>query len=199
MVDYGPQAPMNTTAVATAVQRRWASHKCTLLTAGAYERQRSNVVLSACSVVYLFYMTWAVCSREGNINRQHFTGTYLQNRPHTEKPGKSSYPLPPGKNFERTPHELQCWDRTETLTAGSGRSFCVDALSVLVKSARTNRYDPKQTENYTYTYTYKDLLRGVRCSPRGDANWHATGEVYQLPSSCARGVRVILNERKIWR
>ena len=33
--DYGPQTPMNTTTVATAVQRRWACHTRTVLPADA--------------------------------------------------------------------------------------------------------------------------------------------------------------------
>ena len=64
MVDYGPQTPMNTTTVATAVQRRWAFHTRTVLRADAYGRQRCNVVLSTCSVVYLWCVSWAVCSLE---------------------------------------------------------------------------------------------------------------------------------------
>ena len=101
MLDYGPQTPMNTTtAVATAVQRRWACHTRTVLPGGAYGRQRCNVVLSACSVVYLWcYVLGCVLVREGNENRQNLTGTYVQNRPHTEKPGKSSYPLPKKKTL----------------------------------------------------------------------------------------------------
>ena len=53
----------NTVTVATAVQRRWACHTRTVLPADAYGRQRCNVVLSACFVVYLWY-DWAVCSLE---------------------------------------------------------------------------------------------------------------------------------------
>ena len=58
---------MNTTTVATAVQRRWACHTLTVFPADAYGRQRCNVVLSACSIVYLWYMFWAVCSWERAI------------------------------------------------------------------------------------------------------------------------------------
>ena len=83
---------MNITTVATAVQRRWACHTRTVLPADAYGRQRCNVVLSACLLVL-----GCVLVREGNKNRQYFTGTYVQNRPHTEKPVKSSYPLPKKK------------------------------------------------------------------------------------------------------
>ena len=88
---------MNTTIVATAVHRRSACHTRTVLPAGDdYGRQRCNVVLSACSVVYLWSMSRAVCSCErAKENRHKFTGTYVQNRPHTEKPGKSAYPLQP--------------------------------------------------------------------------------------------------------
>ena len=130
-VDDGPQTPMNTTTVATAVQRRWACHTWTVLPADAYGRQRWNVVLSAYSFVYLWYMFCGLCAREREQQKQTiFTGTYVQNRPHTEKPGKSSYPLPAEKNFERTPLELQCSDRGQTSTTESGRPSCVDVLSV---------------------------------------------------------------------
>ena len=99
-MDYGPQTPMDTTTVATAVQRRSACHTRTVLPADAYGRQRFNVVLFACSVVYLWYVLGCVLVREGNKNRQKITGgTYVQNRPHTEKPGKSAYPLPPEKKL----------------------------------------------------------------------------------------------------
>ena len=72
MVDYGPQAPMNTTTVATAVQRRWACHTRTVLRADAYGRQRCNVVLSACVFCCLpvVYVLGCVLVREGNGNRQ---------------------------------------------------------------------------------------------------------------------------------
>ena len=87
------------------------------------------------------YVLGCVLVREGNKNRQILpVRTYLvQNRPHTEKPGKSSYPLPSKKNFEGTPRELQCSDRAQTSNTGSGRPSCVDVLSGLAKSARTKR------------------------------------------------------------
>ena len=98
-MDYGPQTPMKTATVATAVQRRWACHTRTVLRADADGRQRGNVVLSACTVVYLWcmYVLGCVLVREGKKNRHFFTGTYVQSRPHTEKPGKSSYPLQKNK------------------------------------------------------------------------------------------------------
>ena len=135
--------------------------------------------------------------REGNKNRQKISGTYVQNRHHTEKPGKSSYPLPEQKNFVRSPRELQCSDRAQTSTTGSGRPSCVDVVlgvcqKVLVRGKFENR-----RKCHKYTYTYKAPLRGVGCSPRGDASWHATGENYQSPSSGTRSMRVIANERNI--
>ena len=46
--------------------------------------------------------------------RQNCTGTYVQNRPRTEKTGKLSYPLPlEKKKIESTPRELQCSDRAK--------------------------------------------------------------------------------------
>ena len=63
-VDYGPQTPMSTTTAATTVQRRWACHIRTVSPADGYGRQRCDVVFSACYVVYLWCMSWAVCSLE---------------------------------------------------------------------------------------------------------------------------------------
>ena len=92
-----------------------------------------------------------VLVREGNKNRQFFYGytcfTYVQNRHRTGKPGKSYYPLPSEKkNFENTPRELHCSDRAQTSTPGSGRTPCVDVLSVLAKSACTKRCCPEMTD-----------------------------------------------------
>ena len=44
----------------------------TVLPAYAYGRQRCNVVLSACSVVYLWYRSWAVCSLERATKTDNF-------------------------------------------------------------------------------------------------------------------------------
>ena len=140
MADYGPQTPMNTTNVATATQRRWACHTRTVLPDDAYGRQRCNVVLSACSVVYRCYMSCGLCVRQrGQQKQTNFTGTYVQNRPHTENPGKACYPLPPEKKkLESPPRELLCSDRAQTSTTSSGRPSCVDVvfgfwLKVLVR------------------------------------------------------------------
>ena len=138
------------------------------------------------------YVLGRVLVRDGNKNRQNFTGTYVQNRPHTEKPGKSSYLLPKKKNFERMPRELQCSDRAQTSTTGSGRPSCVDVvlgfwLKVLV---RRDKFQNRR-KFHKYTYTYKAPFRGVGHFPRGDASWHATGESYQSPSSGTRSMRVI--------
>ena len=50
------------------------------------------------------YALDCVLVREGNRNRQNFTGAYVQNRPHTETPEESSYPLPPEKITSRERH-----------------------------------------------------------------------------------------------
>ena len=157
MVDYGPQTPMNTTTVATAVQRRWACHTRTVLPADAYGRQRCNVVLSACSVVYLWCMSWAVCSLE----RATKTDKILPVRTYKigliqRNPGNRLIHSRREKDFECTPRELQCSDRAQTSTTGSGRPSCVDVLSVLADSARTKRYfsmiqNRRKFHEYTYT------------------------------------------------
>ena len=135
----------------------------------------------------MVYVLGCVLVREGNKNRQNFTGTYEQNRPHTEKPGKSSCPLPPEKNFESTPRELQCSDRAQTSTTGPGRRSCVDVLGVLAKSVRTKRYDPKQ-KKISQIYVYMigkssegrcDVLRVVRCY-RGHSNHSHESQVWRV-------------------
>ena len=75
--------------------------------------------------------------------------------------GKSPYPLPPEKNFERTPRELQCSDQAQTSTTGSGRPSCVEVLSVLAKSARTKSMIENRLKFHKYRYTYKASLWGV--------------------------------------
>ena len=72
-------------------------------------------------------------------------------------PGKSSYPLPEKKNFGRPPRELQCSDRAQTSTTGSGRASCIDVVSgfwlkVLVR--RDKFENRRKNHNYTYTYIY---------------------------------------------
>ena len=67
-VDDGPQTPMNTTTVATAVQRRWACHTRAGLSADAYGRQRCNVsqhVLSSTCGVFP-----GLCARERGQRKQ---------------------------------------------------------------------------------------------------------------------------------
>ena len=67
-------------------------------------------------------------------------------------------------------------------------------LKVLV---RRDKFENRR-KFHRYTYTYKAPLRGVGCSPRGDASWHATRENYQSPSSgTPRSMRVIPDERNI--
>ena len=133
MADYGPQPPMNTTTVATTVQRRWACHTRTVLPPDAYGRQRCSVVLSACSIVYLWYICPVSCVllRQGNKNRQFLpVCTYkiglIQRNPgirliHSQRKKKK-------KTLESPSRELQqCSDRAQTST-GSGRPSCVHVV-----------------------------------------------------------------------
>ena len=162
-MDCRPQTPMNTTTVATAVQRRWACHTRTVLPADAYGRQRRNVVLSACSVVHLRCMSWAVLVREGNKNRHFFTGTYVQNRPQKEKPGKSSYPLPKKKKKRAPTTRATVLGSSSNLDDRFRTAFlCRRSCMVLAKSARTKKSGLKQTKiSKFHKYTY------VQGSPPG--------------------------------
>ena len=150
---------MNTTTVATAVQRRWACHTRTVLPADAYGRQRRNVVLSACSVVHLWCMSRAVCSLERATKIYIFlpVRTYkigLKKR----NPGNRLIHSRKKKNFGRPPRELQRSDRAQTSTTGSGRVSCIDVvlrfwLKVLVR--RDKFENRRKNHNYTYTYIHK--------------------------------------------
>ena len=129
MVDYEPQAPMNTTTVATTVQRRWACHTRTVLPADAHGRQRCNVMLSACSGVYLWYMSFGLCARERGKQKQTiFTGTYEQIGLIQRSPANRLTHSQRKKNFESPPRVLRCSDRAQTSTTGSGRPSCVDVI-----------------------------------------------------------------------
>ena len=140
-------------------------------------------------------MSWTVLVREGNKNRQKLpVRTYKIGL--IQKPGKSSYPPPKKKNFERPRRELQCSDRGQTSTTGSGRPYCVVVvfgfwLKVLV---RRDKFENRR-KIHKHTYTNKAPLRGVGCSPRGDASWHGTGGKKQSPTSGTRRMRIIPNMR----
>ena len=139
-------------------------------------------MLSACSVVYRCYMSCGLCVRQrGQQKQTNFTGTYVQNRPHTENPGKACYPLPPEKKkLESPPRELLCSDRAQTSTTSSGRPSCVDVvfgfwLKVLVR--RTKFQNRRKFHKYVYTYidmlkhqTFGVIFRGkARAALTGDA------------------------------
>ena len=67
-------------------------------------------------------------------------------------PGKSSYPLPPEKNFERAPREIQCSDRSQTSTIMSGRDSPAKTFIFSSNGARTKIYHRKQTKVHKYSY-----------------------------------------------
>ena len=94
----------------------------------------------------------------GQQKQTKFTGTYLQNRPHTEKPEKSSYPLPPEKKRVSTPRELQCSDRAQTSTTGSERPSCDDVVAGFWLKVLERRYKFQNRRKF-HKYTYRDEMR----------------------------------------
>ena len=141
------------------------------------------------------YVLGCLLVRDGNKNRQNFTGTYVKIRPHTEKPGKSSYPLCAPVEEITLRAVLRS---SSTSTTGSGRPSCIDVvLGFWLKVLRRRDKFENRRQFHKYTYTYKAALRGVGCFPRGDASCHATGESYQSPSSGTRSMRAIPKERTI--
>ena len=101
----------------------------------------------------------------------------------TETPGNRLIHSRKKKNFGRPPRELQCSDRAQTSTTGSGRASCIDVVSgfwlkVLVR--RDKFENRRKNHNYTYTYTgdrptqlslllcmilYEHRARGRRINP----------------------------------
>ena len=80
----------------------------------------------------------------------------------TETPGNRLIHSRKKKNFGRPPRELQCSDRAQTSTTGSGRASCIDVVSgfwlkVLV---RRDKFENRR-KNHNYTYAYKVPLREV--------------------------------------
>ena len=76
----------------------------------------------------------------------------------TETPGNRLIHSQKKKNFGRPPRELQCSDRAQTSTTGSGRASCIDVvlrfwLKVLV---RRDKFENRR-KNHNYTYTYRHL------------------------------------------
>ena len=55
------------------------------------------------------------------------------------KPGNSSYPLPPEKNFERPPRAPERADRAEASTNVSGRASSVRVLIVIWRKVLVRR------------------------------------------------------------
>ena len=152
-----------------------------------------HVLVSTCGIC-----PGLLCSRErGQQNRLFFTGTYVQNWPHTET-REIVISTPAGKKALRARHasysaRIELKPRPQVPDGPPVSTYLAFWLKVLVRrDIILNR-----RKNHKYTYTYKAPLRGVGCSPRGDASWHATGENYQSPSSGTRSMRVIATERKI--
>ena len=154
-MDYGPQTPINTTTVATAVQRRWACHTRTVLPADAYGRQRCNVVLSACSVVYLWCMSWAVCSLERatktdkNLPVRTYKIGLTQRNPENRLLHSQRI-----KNVECLPRELQCSDRAQTSTNVSGRASRVGVLRKIAEQCSCEEICSKEDENFTIIHIH---------------------------------------------
>ena len=107
----------------------------------------------------------------GCVLMRRLTGSYVQNRRHTEKPKKSSYPLPPEKNTLGARHarysaQIELKPRPQVPDGLPVSTYLAFWLKVLERRGIIlNR--PKI---HKYTYTYKAPLRGVGCSPRGDAS-----------------------------
>ena len=73
----------------------------------------------------------------------------------TEPPGNRLIHSRKKKNFGRPPRELQCSDRAQTSTTGSGRPSCIDVvLGFWLKVLRRRDKFENRRKNHNYTYTY---------------------------------------------
>ena len=158
-MDYGPQTPMNTTTVTTAVLRRWACHTRTVLRTDACGRQRCNVVLSACSYVYMWCVSWAVCSLEGNKNRKN-TGTYVQKQASCKETREIVVSTPEKKKLQAPSTRATALGSSSNLDDRFCAAFHVDVvlgfwLNALV---RRDKFENRR-KFHKHTYTYKALRR----------------------------------------
>ena len=134
----------------------------TVLPADAYGRQRCNVVLSACSVVYLWCMSWAVCSLERATKTYKIlpVRTYRV-RPHAENPGNCLTHSQRKKTLSAC--HASCSARMEL----KPRPTCPDGLPVSAYLAFCRKVLARRDifergrKIHNYTYTYKAPLRDV--------------------------------------
>ena len=103
MVDYGPQAPRNTTSN-SSTRRKWVCHARM-----AYGRHRCNAVHVVCCLPCINICLGCVPMTQRTDNK--LSVLTLQNKSsRTETTGKWSYPLPPRKKNERSPRDPECTD-----------------------------------------------------------------------------------------
>ena len=146
MVDYGPQAPINTTS--HTIECIWACRTRTV-----YGRQRCRVVLCSSSVVYLVYVCLG-CVPMGSYRGGKLTTT---ERLFVMKPGKSPYTLRPNIRTLRACHALQ-----RARIAPGPQPMCPPGLLVLgsltlafhPKRARTKRKSWKKSTKTKTPRTY---------------------------------------------
>ena len=165
---------MNTTTVATAVQRngRVTHARCCLL------------MLMGGSVVCMFCCLPVVCpglcyherkTKQTTFYRYVWVRTYkigLIQR----NPGNCLIHSRLKKNFERPPSygaRIELKPRPQFPDGLPVSTYLRVVFWIKVLVAR-DKFENRR-KFHKYTYTYKAPLRGVGCSPRGDASWHATG------------------------
>ena len=115
----------------------------------------------------------------------------------TETPGNRLIHSQKKKNFERPPRELQCSDRAQTSTTGSGRASCIDVvlgfwLKVLV---RRDMFENRR-KNHNYTYTYLELhcspqLLSSLCRDISEVNYHPSLGACAVCHACICAVCMI--------
>ena len=106
-------------------------------------------------MLLLLYVVWALglCSEQTN-HFEKVVRTYENEYGLTQKPREKLLSTRWKNNVKRTPRELQCSDRAQTSTTGSGRLSCIDVvlgfwLKVLV---RGDKFENRR-KNHNYTYT----------------------------------------------
>ena len=91
-------------------------------------------------MLLLLYVVWALglCSEQTN-HFEKVVRTYENEYGLTQKPREKLLSTRWKNNVKRTPRELQCSDRAQTSTTGSGRLSCVEKYVAFWLQVRVRR------------------------------------------------------------
>ena len=192
-MDYGPLAPINTASHSSTAQMGVSpTHGVTCCWCLCR-------VVTLCSLHVLFLpvcgipicLRSPVCAHDQLVKSGQttghyvlFTGTYVQKKASRRETREIGLSTPAGKktsSARHASHRARIEPKPRPMCpAGPPVSgylaFCRKALARREKLRKVRKF-------HKHNYTYKAPLRGVGCSPRGDASWHDTAENRPISSS----------------